>query len=66
MADLFLDGFSACMNRRITQLFIRLHWMEEAGSNFAGIFSGTQPISRSLNKVFDIIVYERRTLTQIF
>ena len=40
MADLFLDGFSACMNRRITQLFIRLHWMEEAGSNFAGIFAG--------------------------
>ena len=28
------------MNRRITQLFIRLHWMEEAGSNFAGIFAG--------------------------
>lgn len=38
--DLYLDGFSFCKNRYLSDLFLRLHWMEKSGSGFTDIFSG--------------------------
>ncbi|MDO5530664.1 RNA-binding domain-containing protein [Sutterella sp.] len=38
--DLYQDGFSFCRNRFLSELFLRLRWMEKAGSGFADIFAG--------------------------
>lgn len=61
MEDLYLEGFSFCKNRCLTDLFVRLHWMEKSGSGFTDIFrsyanSPLKPSGSCTVRIFRIVL----------
>ncbi len=59
--DLYEDGFSFCKNRYLTDLFVRLHWMEKTGSGFTEIFAGyvksaMKPVCSCTTRIFKIVL----------
>ena len=59
--DLYQDGFSFCKNRYLSDLFLRLHWMEKSGSGFTEIFAGysnsmSKPSCACTTRIFKIIL----------